>query len=72
MGFEFGQTSLRSFLFDWYSARELFDEKRKISILDFNVQYFYAPNESKFKDRIVHTNGVSYNIPLYAASSGLQ
>lgn len=72
MGFEFGQTSLRSFLFDWYSARELFDEKRKIGILDFNVQYFYAPNESKFKDRIVHTNGVSYNIPLYAASSGLQ
>lgn len=72
MGFEFGQTSLRSFLFDWYSARELYNESRKIGILDFDVKYFFNPYESKFKDRIVHTNGISYNIPLYAASSGLQ
>ena len=71
-GFEFGQTSLRSFLFDWFYARELYNEDRKINILDFDVKYFYNPNESRFKDRIEHSNGVSYNIPLYAASSGLQ
>lgn len=71
-GFEFGQTSLRSFLFDWFSARELYTANSKISILDFDVQYYFDPSESRFKDRIEHINGVSYNIPLNAASSGLQ
>lgn len=71
-GFEFGQTSLRSFLFDWYNAREFYNEKNKVNVLDLDVKYFYDPTETRYKDRIEHANGVRYNIPLYASSSGLQ
>ena len=71
-GFEFGQTSLRSFLFDWYNAREQYNEKNKVNVLDLDVKYFYDPTETRYKDRIEHANGVRYNIPLYASSSGLQ
>ena len=71
-GFEFGQTSLKSFLFDWYNAREIYTGDNKKQILNLDVKYFYDPSEARFKDRIEHTNGVTYNIPRYAASSGLQ
>ena len=33
-GFEFGQTNLRSFLFDWYNAREFYGEENKTDILN--------------------------------------
>ena len=71
-GFEFKHTNLRSFLFDWYKARDLFKSENKANILNLGVKYYYDPTETKFKDRIEHVNGVSYNIPLYSASSGLQ
>lgn len=71
-GFEFGQTNLRSFLFDWFNARELYNENNKADILDLGVRYYYDPSESKYKDRIEHINGRTYRIPLGSASSGLQ
>lgn len=71
-GFEFGQTNLRSFLFDWYNARESFKEDNKTDILDLGVRYFFDPNEKRYKDRIEHINGETYKIPLGSASSGLQ
>lgn len=71
-GFEFGQTNMRSFLFDWYNAREFYKEDNKTEILDLGVKYFYDPRELKYKDRIEHVNGKTYQIPLGSASSGLQ
>lgn len=71
-GFEFGQTNLRSFLFDWYNAREFYGEENKTDILNLGVRYYYDPSEQKYKDRIEHVNGKTYKIPLGSASSGLQ
>ena len=71
-GFEFGQTNLRSFLFDWYNAREFYGKNNKTDILNLGVRYFYDPSEQKYKDRIEHINGKTYQIPLGSASSGLQ
>ena len=71
-GFEFGQTNLRSFLFDWYNAREFYNEANKTDILNLGVRYYYDPNEQRLKDRIEHVNGKTYEIPLGSASSGLQ
>lgn len=71
-GFEFGQTNLRSFLFDWYNAREFYGKDNKTDILDLGVRYYYDPTEQKYKDRIEHVNGKTYKIPLGSASSGLQ
>lgn len=71
-GFEFGPTNLRSFLFDWFNAREYFTMEHKSEILNLGVKYFYDPEEVKFKDRIEHDNGETYRMPLGSASSGLQ
>lgn len=71
-GFEFGQTNLRSFLFDWYNAREFYGEENKTDILNLGVRYYYDPSEQKYKDRIEHVNGKTFKIPLGSASSGLQ
>ena len=71
-GFEFRQTNLRSFLFDWYNARELYKEDNKVDILNLGVRYYFDPSEVKYKDRIEHVNGKTYMIPLGSASSGLQ
>ena len=71
-GFEFGSTNLRSFLFDWFSARASYSPNNKSDILGLGVKYFYDKDEKKYKDRIEHTNGKTYQIPLSSASSGLQ
>lgn len=71
-GYEFGPTNLRSFLFDWFNAREFYGKDNKTDILNLGVRYFYNPNEQKYKDRIEHVNGKTYQIPLGSASSGLQ
>ena len=71
-GFEFGPTNLRSFLFDWFNARDIFDEGHKTGILDLGVKYYYNADEKRYKDRIEHINGKTYNMPLGSASSGLQ
>ncbi len=71
-GFEFGNTNLRSFLFDWMSARENYDSAHKADILDLNVKYYYDGSQNRLKDWIEHKNGETYNISLACASSGLQ
>jgi hypothetical protein len=71
-GFEFGPTNLRSFLFDWFNARDIFDEGHKTGILDLGVKYYYNADEKRYKDRIEHINGKTYHMPLGSASSGLQ
>lgn len=43
-GFEFKATNLRSFLFDWFAAREFFVPKNKTDILDLGVKYFFDLN----------------------------
>lgn len=71
-GLELGQTNLRSFLFDWFNAREFYKINNKMDILDLGVRYYYNPEELKNKDRIEHVNGKTYDIPLSNSSSGLQ
>lgn len=71
-GFEFGATNLRSFLFDWFNAREFYNDENKTDIMGLGVKYFYDKEEKRFKDRIEHINGQTYGIPLSSASSGLQ
>ena len=71
-GFEFGATNLRSFLFDWFNAREFYNDENKTDILGLDVKYFYDKEQKRFKDRIEHINGQTYGIPLSSASSGLQ
>jgi len=71
-GLELGQTNLRSFLFDWFNAREFYKSDNKMDILDLGVRYYYDPDKLKNKDRIEHENGKTYDIPLSNSSSGLQ
>lgn len=71
-GLELGQTNLRSFLFDWFNAREFYKSNNKMDILNLGVRYYYDPDQLKNKDRIEHVNGKTYDIPLSNSSSGLQ
>ncbi|MCQ2336007.1 MAG: ATP-binding protein [Paludibacteraceae bacterium] len=71
-GFEFGSTNMRSFLFDWFSARELYTPERKAEILNLDMRYFFDKDEKKYKDRVEHRNGKTYEISLSSASSGMQ
>ncbi len=71
-GFEFGQTNLRNFLFDWFNAREFYAPNNKTDVLNLGVKYYYSDEEKKMKDRIEHVNGKTYHIALSSASSGLQ
>lgn len=71
-GFEFESTNLRSFLFDWFSARASYSPDNKSDILGLGVKYYYDKDEKSYKDRIEHINGKTYQIPLSSASSGLQ
>lgn len=71
-GFEFKNTNLKSFLFDWWTARDSFDSANKMNILDLGYSYYYDKDRKDNKDRIQHANGVSYDISLSNSSSGLQ
>lgn len=71
-GFEFGQTNLKSFLFDWWRARELHSKDNKMNILGLGMHYYYDKSRDSKRDRIQHDNGVSYDISLSNSSSGLQ
>ena len=71
-GFELGLTNIRSFLFDWFNAREFFVVGNKTDVLNLGVKYYYDSEQSKIKDRIEHVNGRTYQIALSSASSGLQ
>ena len=65
-------TNFRSFLFDWLECNRNFDSEHKTEILNLGVKYYYDTNAKDRKDKIVHQNGVTYEIPLYDASSGMQ
>ena len=71
-GFEFGHTNLRSFLFDWFKARDFFVAENKTDVLNLGVKYYYDSDLSRIKGRIEHVNGRAFQIALSSASSGLQ
>jgi energy-coupling factor transporter ATP-binding protein EcfA2 len=71
-GFEFSTTNLRSFLFDWYRAREYYSPQNKTNVLGLGVQYYYDAEMATKNDRIQHVNGQTYDISLSNSSSGLQ
>jgi len=71
-GFEFGHTNLRSFLFDWFNAREFFVAGNKTDVLNLGMKYFYDSEQPRQKDRIEQVDGQAYQIALSSASSGLQ
>lgn len=71
-GLELGNTNIRSFLFDWFNARELYNPDNKLGVLNLDIKYYYDKSLQLDKDRISHYNGSSYEIPLSSASSGLQ
>lgn len=65
-------TNFRSFLFDWLYCRKYFDFNNKSDILELGVKYYYDKDGGEYRDKIIHQNGATYNIPLYDASSGMQ
>lgn len=68
---EFGNTNIRSFLFDWFEARKKYSDKNKLSVLNLGVNYYYV--EGSEEDHIRGSNNDSeYDILLSSASSGLQ
>lgn len=71
-GIEFGHTNIRSFLFDWFNAREFFIVGNKTDVLNLGMKYFYDSEQSRQKDRIEQVDGQAYQIALSSASSGLQ
>ena len=66
---EFGNTNIRSFLFDWFEARKKYTHENKLPILNFDIDYYYLDgnDEDHIKDR-----NNEYDILLSNASSGLQ
>lgn len=71
-GFEFKSTNLKSFLFDWWRAREAYTPDNKTEVLSLGYKYCYDKKRSENRDRILHSNGVTYDISLSDSSSGLQ
>ena len=68
---EFGNTNIRSFLFDWFEARKKYSDENNLSVLNLGVNYYYV--EGSEEDHIRGNNNDSeYDILLSSASSGLQ
>ncbi len=65
-------TNFRSFLFDWLETNRNFDERHKVPILNLGMKYYFDANAKSRMDMLTHENGVTYDIPLYDASSGMQ
>ena len=66
---EFGNTNIRSFLFDWFEARKKYSNENNLSVLNLGVNYYYV--EGSEEDHI-RGNNAEYDILLSNASSGLQ
>ena len=49
-----------------------FDTKHKATILNLGIKYYFNAEAKERMDMLTHENGVTYNIPLYDASSGMQ
>lgn len=71
-GLSMGNTNIRSYSFDWFNARELYDRNHMSNVLNLDMKYFYDETKKNEEDRITHQNGNSYDISLTNASSGLQ
>ena len=69
---EMEPTNFRSFLFDWLDANKHFNKENMVSILNLGMKYYFDDSAKSRRDRIVHENGISYDISLYDASSGMQ
>lgn len=70
---ELSNTNIRSFLFDWFDAREKYTKDNRLSILNLGVDYYFSESNIAEEDRIHGTkNKVEYDIALSNASSGLQ
>ena len=68
---EFGNTNIRSFLFDWFEARKKYSNENNLSVLNLGVNYYYV--EGSEEDHIRgNNNDAKYDILLSNASSGLQ
>ena len=68
---EFGNTNIRSFLFDWFEARKKYSNENNLSILNLGVNYYYI--EGSEEDHIrCDNNSTDYDILLSNASSGIQ
>lgn len=67
---EFGNTNIRSFLFDWFEARKKYSNENNLSVLNLGVNYYYV--EGSEEDHIRGNNNAEYDILLSNASSGLQ
>lgn len=68
---EFGNTNIRSFLFDWFEARKKYSNENDLSVLNLGVNYYYVEGseEDHFRG---NNNDAEYDILLSNASSGLQ
>ena len=68
---EFGNTNIRSFLFDWFEARKKYSNENNLSVLNLGVNYYYM--EGREEDHIkANNNNTEYDILLSNASSGIQ
>jgi len=65
-------TNFRSFLFDWLDTAPKFDATHMTPILNLGVKYYFDSQKDERRDMLMHENGVTYAIPLYDASSGMQ
>ena len=65
-------TNFRSFLFDWLEANRNYDVQHKAEILNLGIKYYFDAEANDRRDKLTHENGVTYDIPLYDASSGMQ
>lgn len=65
-------TNFRSFLFDWLETNRNYDSKHKATILNLEIKYYFNAEAKERMDMLTHENGVTYDIPLYDASSGMQ
>ena len=69
---EFGNTNIRSFLFDWFEARKKYSDKNNLSVLNLGVNYYYVEGSEEDHIRGNNNNNSEYDILLSSASSGLQ
>ena len=70
---ELSNTNIRSFLFDWFDAREKYTNDSRLSILNLDVDYYFSESNIYEEDRIHGIkNNLEYDIALSNASSGLQ
>lgn len=69
---EFGNSNIRSFLFDWFEARKKYSNENNLSVLNLGVNYYYIEGSEEDHIRGNNNDAAEYDILLSNASSGLQ